>query len=55
MAEDREIPNVLGLFAPGVGQGPPDVLSEGGPQGAHGFVAGDLGSVGGDRGDLSLA
>ena len=53
MAEDREIPGVLGLFAPGIGQGPPDVLGQGGPQGAHGFVAGDLGPVGGDRGDLS--
>ena len=53
MAEDREIPSVLGLFAPWVGQSPPDVLGESGPQRPHGLVAGDLGPVGGDRGDLS--
>jgi hypothetical protein len=52
MAEHREIPNVLDLFAVGIGQCAPDMLSQCGPQSPHDLVAGDLGPVGGDRVDL---
>jgi hypothetical protein len=55
MAEDRQIPGVLGLLTSGVGQCPPNMPSQRAQQRTKGLVATDLDFVGGDRGDLLAA